>query len=125
MQLLLAVLAASISTAAAWNVTGFTDSKCTEPSGYAWGYDKGIGCLGMSKPVTSILVENLPEDMLFRGSSGYSCNVFHTFGGNGCHTQGQNFQSYSVYKSMDPNAASSGLPHTHQEYQSLSRATSL
>ncbi|KAJ6113157.1 hypothetical protein N7512_008481 [Penicillium capsulatum] len=98
MQFSLALLAASISTAAAWNVTGFTDSKCTEPSGYSWGYDKSIGCLGMSKPVTAIRVEHLPDDMVFTGSSGYSCNNFHTRGGNGCHTQGQKFQSFSVYK---------------------------
>ena len=100
MQLSLAVLATSISTAAAWNVTGFSDSKCTQPTGYAYGYNQNLGCLGMSRPVTAILVENLPGDMVFTGSSGYSCNNFHQRGGNGCHTQGQGFQSYSVYKSM-------------------------
>lgn len=114
MHFSLVIFAASISAAAAWNVTGFTDSKCTEPSGYSWGYDQSISCLGMNKPVTAILVENLPDDMVFTGSSGYSCNTFHTSGGNGCHTQGQNFQSYSVHKSMYPIESSSAMPNAHQ-----------
>lgn len=43
-----------------------------------------------------ILVENMPDDLQFMGSSGYACDTFHQYGGDGCYTQGQGFQSVEV-----------------------------
>lgn len=90
------LLAASVSTAAAWNLTTFSDDKCTQATGWALSLDGSVGCISLSESVGSILVENMPENLQFMGSSGYACDTFHQYGGNGCYTQGQGFQSVEV-----------------------------
>ncbi|KAJ5587333.1 uncharacterized protein N7459_003098 [Penicillium hispanicum] len=92
-----ALIAASISMAAAWNVTGFSDSKCTNPTGFAIGEQDSIGCVWMNKPATALLVENLSGNLKFHAGSGTDCDDFIVFGGNGCYTQEQDFQSFTVF----------------------------
>lgn len=90
------VLAATVSMASAWNLTAFNDDSCTQATGWSLGLDTSIGCISLSESVGSILVENMPDDLEFIGSSGYACDTFHQYGGNGCYTQGQGFQSVQV-----------------------------
>ena len=81
----------------AWNLTTYSDDACTAATGWSLSETSSIGCVGLSEKVGSILVENMPDDLHFMGSSGYSCDTFHQYGGNGCYTQGQGFQSVEVY----------------------------
>ncbi|KAJ5677974.1 uncharacterized protein N7477_003607 [Penicillium maclennaniae] len=94
MQFSLAVLlVASVSSAAAWNLTTFTDDKCTQSTGWKLSLAGGIGCISLPETVSSILVEEMSDEFRFIGSSGYACDTFHQSGGNGCYTQSQGFQS--------------------------------
>jgi hypothetical protein len=90
------ILAASVSSAAAWNITTFTDDKCTDSTGWKLSLTGSIGCISLPETVSSVLVENMSDDFHFMGSSGYACDIFHQYGGNGCYTQGQGFQSVQV-----------------------------
>ena len=90
------LLAGSASMAAAWNITTFTDDKCTQSTGWELSLTTTIGCISLPEPVGSILVQNMADDLHFMGSSGYACDIFHQSGGNGCYTQGQDFQSVQV-----------------------------
>lgn len=90
------ILAASVSSAAAWNLTTFTDDKCTDSTGWKVSLNQSIGCISLSETVGSVLVENMSDNFEFIGSSGYACDTFHQYGGNGCYTQSQGFQSVQV-----------------------------
>lgn len=97
MKISFATLFAVASTAAAWKVTGFTDDKCTQAAGYSYGIEDSIGCLLLTKPIKSFLVEDMPDDMKFHGGSNTGCGEFITTGGNGCQYQGHEFRSFSVW----------------------------
>ncbi|KAJ5122314.1 uncharacterized protein N7443_002413 [Penicillium atrosanguineum] len=91
-----ALLVASVSSAAAWNITTFTDDKCTDSTGWELSQPGSIGCVSLGETVSSVLVEKMSDDFHFIGSSGYACDTFHQSGGNGCYAQGQGFQSIQV-----------------------------
>lgn len=92
------ILAASASMAAAWNVTVYTDTECSQ-NGESIVETGDIGCVMVSgEIVNSIKVCDLPDDVVFIGSSGGGCDYFHQSGGNGCYTQSQGFQSWTVFK---------------------------
>ena len=92
------ILAASASMAAAWKVTEYTDTECSE-NGESTVETGDIGCVMVSgENVTSIKVSDLPDGMVFIGSSGSACDNFHQSGGNGCYTQGEGFESWTVFK---------------------------
>ncbi|CAL5870919.1 uncharacterized protein PFLUO_LOCUS5161 [Penicillium psychrofluorescens] len=91
------ILAASASMAAAWNVTAYTDTECSE-NGYSIVDTGDIGCVTTGKTANSIKVSDLAQDMVFIGSSGGGCDYFHQSGGNGCYTQSQGFLSWTVFK---------------------------
>lgn len=90
------LLVASVSSAAAWNLTTFTDDKCTQSTGWELSETGSIGCVSLPETVSSILVDGMSDDFRFIGSSGYACDTFHQYGGNGCYTQSQGFQSIQV-----------------------------
>lgn len=97
MKFSLISLFAAATTAAAWNVTGYTDSECTQEAGVSYGISGSIGCLLLNKPVQALRVENLPDDMIFRGGSNTGCGMFSISGGNGCHFNGHDFQSFTIF----------------------------
>lgn len=92
------LVAASASMGAAWSITAYSDAHCTDSTGFHLGQEGTIGCVGISsnETIKSIGVTDMSNDLIFQGSSGFSCNNFHQTGGNGCYTQGQNFQSFTV-----------------------------
>ncbi|GKZ16882.1 hypothetical protein AbraIFM66951_006375 [Aspergillus brasiliensis] len=93
---------AGTSLAVNWNVTVYTDTKCTEYKSFFTG-NQSYGCFSLESftPEIQSIRAELPEGWTFDGASGGACDYFHTSGGSGCWTQGQGFKSFQVLQSQN------------------------
>ncbi|KAE8355636.1 hypothetical protein BDV28DRAFT_145960 [Aspergillus coremiiformis] len=91
------LLSAAAPLTAAWNVTAYSNSDCT---GYVTSLegDKVYGCYWLTgvKDIKAMKASDVPEGWRFIAASGTGCDKFLLSGGDGCYTQGQGFQSFTL-----------------------------